>query len=250
MGLFRKLAEVAFEFPDEEKKQEQDQPEGDDVVAAIEKIRLDLEKTGPTDFSVPDSPAPNTPSAAETQAPSRDTSGLVPAATRHIPLPRCLSIPEVYEQAKVPEAELSIYRVEEMLNDPEIADLDPAMRARMVRMTLKNLGVELNDILKDAGHRDKAMEAYRDFLDEIIAGIADQIKNTNAEIQREIDSFITRHQEVIDKNNAKMKVLNDSLAEFIRSKEAEEERLFNIAAPFVGQGQNPVDIGNPPPPEE
>ena len=250
MGLFRKLAEYVVEFPEEEKPSSQQASGGDDVVAAIEKIRLDLESGGATDFSATGpEPAPvdtPRPSAPAEDAPAPAAGGLVQAANRHIPLPRFLAIPEIYEQAKVPPATIDIYRIEEMLGDPEIADLDPEMRARMVRMTLKNMDVDLNDILADAGRRDHALEEYRKFLDGIIQGIADQIENTNAEIQREVDDFVARHQAVIAKNQEKLKVLKDSKAEFMRSKEAEEQRLFDIAAPFVKQGQNPVDIGSKP----
>lgn len=246
MGLLRRLAEIVVEFPEEEQPPESSGVETttEDVVAAIEKIRLDLEKSVTPDFEG-DTDAPPAPTGSE--PPRVDAGASTAADTRTadepIRVPKALSVAEVYERAKLEAAgDLDVYRVEEMLEDAEIADLDTAMRARMVRMTLKNMGHELADILADAGRRDQVLEDYLFFLERRVEEIEGQVAAANAAIQQEIDELIKARTAALRQNEAKLREVHDALEEYRRSKQAEEQRLFDIVSPFVEQGQNPVEI--------
>lgn len=244
MGLLRRLAELIVEFPDEKHPPAQGSTERDeDVVAAIERIRMDLEKSASPDFEdagEADASAADAGQAEGEKAPSGATTG---ATDDPILVPKALGVTEVYEQARIaPEDGFDVYRVEEMLADPEIADLDVAMRARMVRMTFKNMGLELEDILADAGRRDQALEDYLLFLQRRVTEVEQQVKETNADIQHEIDEFIKARTAVIKRNEAMLRKVLEALEEFRRTKQAEEQRLFDIVSPFVEQGRNPVEI--------
>jgi hypothetical protein len=259
MGLLRKLAGLVVEFPDEQQPKPGDSQTGDDVVAAIEQIRKNLEQTEQAQFNdETEHPAPAAKPGADVLAtpgpppatPSAE-SGLASLAAQQIPLPRVLSIKEIYDKAKLPVGQdFDIFKVEEMLADPEIADLDIAMRARMVRMTLKNMNRELEDILADATLRDRALESYLEFLDGRVGETTKQLDDVNAAIKRELEEIARKYEGVIEQNRLKRRQLADALADFKRTKEAEEQRLFNIAAPFVGPGANPVDIGEQPEPDK
>ena len=243
MGLLRKLAELVVEFPEEEQPAE---PAGgtttEDVVAAIEKIRLDLENSTTPDFEAADAEAPG-PSAADSGVEAAGQTGTEETAQDAIRLPKALGVAEVYERAQLAhESGLDVYRVEEMLKDPEIADLEAAMKARMVRMTLKNMGHDLADILSDAGRRDQVLEDYLFYLERRVEEIEGQVADANAGIQREIDELIKSRQAALQQNEDKLRRVHDALEEYRRSKQAEEQRLFDIVAPFVEQGQNPVEI--------
>jgi len=252
MGLLRKLAELVVEFPDEPEASGPTATagSGDDVVAAIEKIRLDLERGELPDFEADDADdAPRTTAAAKPEPASaaRPVASTPADSATHeeIKLPRVLSIADIYAKAKIVTGEsFDIFKVESMLDDPEISDLDMAMRARMVRMTLKNMGHELEDIIVDAGIRDHVLEDYNEYLKGEVDKVEQRVSEVNAAIQREIDAFIQGHTAAIEANRAKLEKLRDAYAEFKRSKEAEEQRLFDIAAPFVDQGKNPVNIGD------
>lgn len=244
MGLLRKLAELVVEFPEEEQPAE---PAAgattEDVVAAIEKIRLDLEKSTTTDFEAGEAASSSPVDAADTAADAAQRTEALDAAEDAIRVPKALSVAEVYERAKlVHESGLDVYRVEEMLKDPEIADLDAAMKARMVRMTLKNMGHDLADILSDAGRRDQVLEDYLFYLERRVEEIEGQVGDANAGIQHEIDELIKSRQAALQQNEDKLRRVHDALEEYRRSKQAEEQRLFDIVAPFVEQGQNPVEI--------
>ena len=244
MGLLRKLAELVVEFPEEEQPAE---PDGgtttEDVVAAIERIRLDLEKSTTPDFEAGEAESASTAAGADAPADSAQPAMAETAGEDAIRVPKALSVAEVYERAQlVQEGGLDVYRVEEMLSDPEIADLDAAMKARMVRMTLKNMGHDLADILSDAGRRDQVLEDYLFYLKRRVEEIEGQVADANDGIQREIDELIKSRQAALKQNEDKLRRVHDALEEYRSSKQAEEQRLFDIVAPFVEQGQNPVEI--------
>jgi len=243
VGLFRKLAELIVEFPEEERAAAQPATaESEDVVAAIERIRRDLEQSASPDFAATEQEEP-APAEASTAQPA--PASVVPAETADEPIriPKALSVGEVYDRAQVAqEGAIDVYRVEEMLKDPEIADLDVPLRARMVRMTLKNMGHELTDLLADAGRRDQALETYLQYLMRRVMEVEQQVQDANAEIKREMDEYMKARTAVIEQNESKLLRVQQALEEYRRSKQAEEQRLFDIIAPFVEEGQNPVQI--------
>ena len=158
-------------------------------------------------------------------------------------LPSILSIEQIYAKAGIAgEAEFDINKVEAMLADPEITDLSIELKARMVRMTIKNMDRDLKDILADAGQRDQALENYQFYLERRAAEVESQVGELNAAIQAEIDAFIKQRTSVIDANQEKLRRVQQAVGDFKRSKQVEEQRLFDIAAPFVSQGENPVEV--------
>ncbi len=281
MGLLKKLAELVIEFPEDEpgkpgagkpatgktlgsKPRGAAQPGGNDVVDAIEKIRLDLEQSITPDFSDPAAKAgakgegavtrPGTPKPAgakpgtsvtgssQATAPGAAASATKAAAGELVTLPEVLDLAGVYQRADLTGKEFDIYKVEALMVDQEVADLEPAMRARMVRMTLKNLGKELTDILADAGRRDAALEAYARLLAEQGAELRAEVERINAAVQQEMDAFVAARTAVIKANQQRLADYQGLQQAFQEAKHAEEERLFNIAAPFVAGGANPVAL--------
>jgi hypothetical protein len=262
MGLLKKLAELVIEFPEDEPGKSgggaTGKPAGagkagggEDVVDAIERIRLDLEQSLAPDFSdAAVKPAAKGSAAVEvkhTGSAASLSSDLAAASASAAPgeivaLPAVLDISGVYERAQLTGQDFDIYKVEALMADKEVADLEPGMRARMVRMTLKNLGKELPDILADAGRRDAALEAYTRLLAQQGAQLSVEVERINATVQQEIDAFVQARTAVIKANAQRLAEFETKAQAFQDAKHAEEERLFNIAAPFVEQGANPVDV--------
>jgi|WetSurMetagenome_2_1015567.scaffolds.fasta_scaffold381996_1 hypothetical protein len=237
-------------------------PGGGDVVDAIERIRLDLEQSLAPDFSDPGAktaPASSSTAPVGTAPAARPGEGAAanvsPTATGIDPadiagaaqgeivaLPGVLDVTGVYERAQLTGQDFDIYKVETLMADKEVADLEPGMRARMVRMTLKNLGKELPDILADAGRRDAVLEAYARLLVQQGSQLGAEVERINAAVQQEIDAFMQARTAVIKANQQRLAEYEAKVQAFKEAKHAEEERLFNIAAPFVEHGANPVDV--------
>jgi hypothetical protein len=239
MGILRKLAELVVEFPEEQ--QPAADSKGQSVLDSIEQIRADLEtdlaKERP-DFSS---------DSQELQGDSAQAGGSLPSgAQSSIRLPGILGVNDVYakaELASTPES-FDVYHVERMLQDAEIADLPLDTRAKSVRMALRSMGRELTDLLTDAARRDQALEAYEQFLGEAVADISRQVTEANAALQQQIDEFVRAKTAEIEANRATQERANVGLAEFRRAKIEEEQRLFDVIAPFVAPGQNPVQLSS------
>lgn len=234
MGILRKLAGLVVEFPD------QPQPAGpkpgpeEDVLAAIERARKDVE--GSVESVVGDLPVKPAAMPAGEGAPSSGIS-----------VPTLLSIQEIYGRAKVAadDKAIGVDKAEAMLADPEMADLTPEIRARMVKLALKNMGHELHEIILDAARRDKALDQYSEWLAGKVAECEQQVAAANAALEKEIAEFTAERRAQMATNSLIARQLHADAEAFARLKDAEEDRLFKAVAPFVAAGENPVVIDKP-----
>jgi hypothetical protein len=246
VGVLRKLAELVVEFPDDQPAHGRSPAKAgssaadEDPLAAIERVRLELESGMPKKPGDPlkggtfvPPPSPPLPSADATSV----ASG--------IPLPTLLKIEDVYTRAgldKDPQA-MTVDRIEGMLKDPDVADLDLPIRARTVKVTLKNMGHELHEVLLDAARRDQALDSYGQWLQEQTQVVAAQVEAQNAKLKQEIEQFIAEKNGQIDANKDMLAQAREAQAAFTKQQAAEEQRLFDIVAPFVAPGENPVVVG-------
>ncbi len=238
MGLLRKLAGLVVEFPEDQSKAglpKHRDADKQDVVSAIEEIAQGLEAQSKPAFDHTAGATAALPDAAAT------VSG---TASSGIKLPVILNVAQVYEKAQIkPDAEgFDISRVEQMLANPEIADLPIEIRARSVKMALQSMGKELRSVLEDAARRDKALDDYMVYLEHRAGQVEEQVAAANDAIRKEIDAFVLAKNTLMDQNKAFQEQARQALAAFGHAKEIEEKRLFNIVAPFVTSGENPVII--------
>jgi len=246
VGFLKKIAGLVVEFP-EQPKPAAARPGatgggGEDVLAAIEQARKELEGSVSANFD-------EGSSRKETKAAGTDKAAAATAPA--IALPGVLSVSEVYERAKIASdpSGFDVYKVESMLQDPEMADLSMDIRARMVKMTLKSMNRELHEVLLDAARRDQALEQYAQWLGGKVEEVSVQVEAQNGKLQREMEDFIAAHNAAIEQNKRALAQARAALRDFQERKHAEEERLFNTVAPFVAPGENPVVIDRPRPPE-
>jgi hypothetical protein len=245
MGLLRKLAELVVEFPEEQGKAgapKQTGADKQDVVSAIEEIAQGLETQSKPAFEhAADPAATKAPGSMPPIAGEQSASG--------IKLPVILNVAQVYDKAQLkPDADgFDLSRVEQMLANPEIADLPLEIRARSVKMALQSMGKDLRTVLEDAARRDKALDDYLVYLEHRTGQVEEQVAAANDAIRKEIDAFVQSKNALMDQNKSFLEQARHALALFGQAKEAEEKRLFNIVAPFVSPGENPVIVsGNAP----
>jgi hypothetical protein len=162
-----------------------------------------------------------------------------------IALPSLLTTAQIYERAGLApkDGEINIFRIEQMLADPEMADLELSIRARTVKMTLKTMGRELHEVLLDAAKRDQALDAYGQWLGETVQQVEAQVQAANARLKQEIEDFVARKNTEIESNTALLAQAHAARQSYAQDKAKEEQRLFDIAAPFVAPGENPVVVG-------
>ena len=243
MGLLRKLAELVVEFPEAERARNEPKSSGDDVVAAIEQIRKGLENDIAPDYSKEETDEVSIKTAQPDNLP-RMTGALGGEADASIKLPAMLSIAEVYERAGIKSdgSGFDLAKLEELLADPEIADLPLEIRARSVKASLKAMGRELRDIIEEAARRDQALEDYLVYLEHRVQQVEEQVAAANVALKHEIDDYVAAKTAAIESNKQTLQDAKGALADFRRGKTTEEQRLFNMVSPFVLPGENPVII--------
>jgi hypothetical protein len=269
----RKIAGMFVEFDSEGQADKPDGADkqhvatsGEEVLAAIEKIRTDLEKEGHTEFDEAEdvldpgllasrraTANPGKPGQggmkinigeSQTARPRADATPSAPITddSGGINVPKLLSIDEVYARAQISDSPASINNVLDMLDDPELEGLAMDIRARSVKMALKASGIGLEAILVDAGRRDQALEDYRFYLDNKLERIKEHVEAENQTLQAEVDAFVQQKQQQMEHNRRSLSEARRINEEFKAAKQAEEKRLYDIVSPFVSPGENPVEL--------
>lgn len=241
MGLLRKLAGLVVEFPEDHKNvgaQKQGVAKKHDVVSAIEEIARGMESEQAPSFEHP-TVADQTHPVNEMSSATGDTP-----SGGGIRLPVILSVAQVYDKAQIkPDAQgFDISKVEQMLANPEIADLPIEIRARSVKMALTSMGKDLRSILEDAARRDKALDDYLVYLEHRTGQVAEQVAAANEALRKELEAYMQAKNAVMEQNKAILQQARQAQVAFSLAKEAEEKRLFGIVAPFVTPGENPVIV--------
>ncbi|HPC84715.1 MAG TPA: hypothetical protein P5234_15625 [Thermoanaerobaculaceae bacterium] len=161
------------------------------------------------------------------------------------------TLEQIYASAGVqpPAHGFTVYRLIEMLEGEEFRDLDGPTRARVIAGVLKRLpagAVEVEDIVRDAAARDRALDAFERFLSERVVRLERETAEKNAALQQQIDELTIANTQLMEANRAAVAQERARLDRWRARKREEEERLFAAVAPFVER--NPVTRDEPPGP--
>jgi len=153
------------------------------------------------------------------------------------------ALEQVYASAGIqaPANGFTVYRLIEMLEAEEFRGLDEPTRARVIRGMLRRLptgAVEVDDIVRDAAVRDRALDAFERFLSDRVTRLAKEVEEKNKALQQEIDELTVRNGKLMDGNRAGVEQEKAKLGRWQARKRAEEDRLFAAVQPFVEH--NPV----------
>lgn len=213
--------------------------------------------------------APGSPPAAEAGTASvsvQATGKTVAQVAREVPRPRIdpslvrtdekptLSFDQVYRAAgvAVPPHSYDVFKVEALLQNERLKPLTPEARSAAVLVALDAQGVKIEEVIRDAVQRDKALDAFEQFQLRKLVELQTKVEDENKRLQQEIETFIkTRHQ-AIEANQQRARKFQQEIQEWRRQKGLEENRLFQVVAHFTSS--NPITlsrtVSNMPPPEE
>jgi DNA-binding transcriptional MerR regulator len=167
------------------------------------------------------------------------------AALEQQPSGEDYALEQIYTSAGIvaPEHGFTVDRLIEMLEAEEFRGMDAPTRARVITGMLKRLptgAVEVDDIVRDAEARDRALDAFEGFLADRLARHAAEIEEKNRALQQEIDELTVANTEKMDANRASLDGEKARFERWRARKRAEEERLFAAVQPFVER--NPVTV--------
>lgn len=216
------------------------------ITSLLEKMGLVYRSEPPTVVSEGAAPEP---SAAPPGAGAPPPAATVPeveldtAALEQQPEGEEYALEQVYASAgiKEPAHGFTVYRLMEMLDGEEFKGLDPATRAKVIAGMLRRLptgAVEVDDIVRDAAMRDRALDAFERFLVDRAARQERDAEERNRALQQEIDELTITNSELMDANRTAVEKEKARLERWLQRKRAEEDRLFAAVRPFVTD--NPV----------
>ena len=197
----------------------------------------------PSTTAVPPPTAEVRAGAPPLAAPPEPEVRLDEATLSQTPAGEDWAIEQIYASAGIqaPAHGFTVYRLIELLEVEEFRDLDAATRAKVIVGVLKRLpsgAVEVEDIVRDAAARDRALDAFERFLSERVRRQERETEEKNAALQQQIDELTVTNTQLMEANRAAVAQEKARLERWRLRKREEEERLFSAISPFVER--NPV----------
>lgn len=176
-------------------------------------------------------------------APPEPELRLDEAALGQAPAGEDWALEQIYASAGIqpPAHGFTVYRLIEMLEGEEFRGLDAPTRAKVIAGVLKRLptgAVEVEDIVRDAAARDRALDAFECFLSDRVVRQEKEAEEKNAALQQQIDELTIANTQLMEANRAAVAQEQARLERWRARKREEEDRLFSAVAPFAER--NPV----------
>jgi hypothetical protein len=152
----------------------------------------------------------------------------------------------VYQEADItqPAHGYGVEKAAEMLANKRLATMSREVKATAIITALEAAGVPIEDVVKDAARRDRALDTFerakRQELDQLKAQSAARIQK----IEEEMQLFLREKNAEIEALKQAVDVADKAFAELQIRKRREEERLFATIAHFVADMDNPVTVAS------
>ncbi len=152
---------------------------------------------------------------------------------------------QIYAAAEieVPTHGYTVYKIMELLDSEDLKSMSPEVKKSAITAALKITNVNINDVIKDAVARDKALDAYESMKLKSIGDFEKRKLDSNEAIQKEIEEFLKTKNEQIEANKSSVAEAKANLESWQRIKQEEEQKIFDAVSPFVTP--NPVTLSKP-----
>lgn len=190
-----------------------------------------------------------------------DAPSVLPEATEYTDVPE-FAVPEgthdlsqtplatIYAEANVPASACNIDEFAEILESPDIAKQPLNFKVMAVPFALKMKGVDISVPLADAASRDAALDGYQLMLTKRAKQVREESEAKIAAINAELEALFAQKQAEIEELKNQAADAERQNLEFVQVRNAEEKRMADLIAPFLGGQVNPVTVGNTPVDEE
>jgi hypothetical protein len=149
---------------------------------------------------------------------------------------------QIFQAAEIqtPEHGYNIYKVMELLDSDDLKSMTPEVKKSAITTALKITKVDINDIIKDAVARDKALDAYESMKEKSIKDFKTKKLEENQAIQSEIEEFLKSKNNQIETNNKASSQAEIDLSEWQKKKQAEEQKIYDAVSFFISP--NPITL--------
>lgn len=153
------------------------------------------------------------------------------------------SFEEIYRAAEIPEAPhgYSILKVAQMTESEHIRSLPSDVKRSSVLVALDAAGVSIKDVIQDAIQRDRALDTYERVQQRALEELETTKSKENAQIQAEIDRYVTQQRAKIQENNDAITREKERVTGWRLKKQQEEKKIAETVGYFVSE--NPITTG-------
>jgi len=148
----------------------------------------------------------------------------------------------VYAEAAVP-APLRGYGIDKMveiLESKRLAALPREVRIAAVMASLEAAGVPLQQVVKDAALRERALSGFVSAKEREVEALCQRNEARVAALKEEIGSFVGDKNREVDGLEHASKVASSAFSQLQLRKRHEEDRLREVVGHFVADAENPI----------
>lgn len=145
---------------------------------------------------------------------------------------------------KSPAGNFDVYKVEQMLNSDHLKEMTRSVKKNAVLVAVEAAGVSIDDVVKDAVQRDRALDAYETVEEKSVQQLEKQKSEENMAIQEEIDRFLQEKRAIIEANNQAVRNAKERFRDWQLRKQEEEQRIFDVVNYFLSP--NPITTSTHP----
>jgi hypothetical protein len=192
-----------------------------------------------------------TKTAAQSVAEIASSMGAEPKFTTPVSDPT--SFDEIYKAAEIPPAPqgYSILKISQMLESERIRTLPSDVKRSSILVALDAAGVDIKEVIQDAIRRDRALDTYERVQQRAADDLESRKTKENAEIQAQIDKYVTEQRAKIQSNNEAISREKERFTGWRLKKQQEEKKIAEAVGYFTTE--NPIttgDVNAPPPPSK
>ncbi|MDQ7779174.1 MAG: hypothetical protein RDV41_05640 [Planctomycetota bacterium] len=153
-----------------------------------------------------------------------------------------VSFAQIFDAAgiKTPAHGFTVYKVGEMLASDRLTSMTPETKAAAVLVALEAAGAKLEDVIRDAVARDKALDAFEEFQERRLADLRKTKEEENKKLKEEVKTFVNQKRIQFKKNKQAIESLDLEIVSWKDDKRKEEDKLHRVVGHFVAQ--NPITM--------
>ena len=166
-----------------------------------------------------------------------------------------LSYDDIYHAAGIlaPRSGYGVHKVVDMLNSDPIGELSKDIQRASGLMALDAAATSPDDLLKDATHRQQALNSYEAGQQKQLEEFEERKAQENTKIQAEMDRVTTHYAERIKQNNDQVVREKEALRNWQMAKQHESQRISEVielcakqsAAAPLNNAQSPTAAAAP-----
>lgn len=231
-SIWKKTLGFFVEFEDEKVKPVDNPENMESVMAQTRQSMKDLE----AELAAPPQPQP--------------ASEIVP---NYVPKEAVKALLDQQSGADVPDfsalydsvckSHIHVFKVEEILAQPELQNLPKETRAKAAAVALRAMGSSVEEVIQDAYLKDQALDQAELMQRQQSHELKQENESRISAIQQEVDAFLKAKNSEIETLREQNYQADQELHRWIEAKLQEEKRIHNILGHFVADDSANITLG-------